>query len=333
MKQAFSGFGCGLALMLVLGCTFASSVFGLDGGDPPDPPPVEEAYAPPLLQESPTATATSAGSVDVNVTELPVTQDARTFTFVNTTSGTVWVGAQNNSDKLSMPLPNNGGWAIASGQSSTITVSLAWGGRFWGRTGCTFDGNGNGTCDTGDCGGKLQCNGAGGRPPVSLAEFTLNAPSIGGTDIYDISLVDGYNVPMVIHVNGGSTRAGDAYWCNDITCLKDLNDTCPAELQVKNAGGKVVACNSACNAFNTDRYCCRGAYNTPETCPPFDYSEAFKAACPAAYSYAYDDTTSTFGCENCNYTIIFGVGNVTANSPNLASVVDTVFDAMKPDAT
>jgi hypothetical protein len=42
----------------------------------------------------------------------------------------------------------------------------------------------------------LQCNGAGGVPPVTLAEITLNGA--GGNDFYDVSLVDGFNVPVQV---------------------------------------------------------------------------------------------------------------------------------------
>jgi len=75
----------------------------------------------------------------------------------------------------------------------TVSIPDGWGGRFWARTGCNFDGSGQGPCATGDCGNKLECNGAGGVPPVTLAEITLNGD--GGKDFYDISLVDGFNVP------------------------------------------------------------------------------------------------------------------------------------------
>jgi len=69
-----------------------------------------------------------------------------------------------------------------------------------------------------------------------------------------------------------------------------------SELQVTGDGG-VIACQSACLHFDRDDYCCRGDYNTPETCPPFPYSETFKTACPESYSYAYDDQASTFTCN------------------------------------
>ena len=64
-----------------------------------------------------------------------------------------------------------------------------WAGRFWGRTGC--DPNSN-HCETGDCGNKLECNGAGGAPPATLVEITLKGDQ--GLDFYDVSLVDGFNI-------------------------------------------------------------------------------------------------------------------------------------------
>ncbi|KAL0755164.1 hypothetical protein Bca101_092832 [Brassica carinata] len=163
------------------------------------------------------------------------------------------------------------------------------------ETGCNFDAFGAGRCLTGDC-GKLQCAGAGGVPPATLAEFTIGHG--GAMDFYDVSLVDGYNVQMEIKTRGGS---GD---CQNVGCVSDLNKICPNELSVPN-GGSVVACKSACEAFGTPQYCCTGAFDKPETCPPTDYSRIFKTACPKAYSYAYDDATSTFTCANANYSIIF----------------------------
>ncbi|MGI4329182.1 thaumatin family protein, partial [Klebsiella pneumoniae] len=44
---------------------------------------------------------------------------------------------------------------------------------------------------------------------------------------------------------------------------------------------------------------------TPDTCKPSSYSELFKSACPHAYSYAYDDKTSTFTCAGADYHITF----------------------------
>ncbi len=41
---------------------------------------------------------------------------------------------------------------------------------------------------------------------------------------------------------------------------------------------------------------------------PVDYAAVFKKAEPYAYSYAYDDATSTFTCTGeCDYRITFGL--------------------------
>lgn len=92
--------------------------------------------------------------------------------------------------------------------------------------------------------------------------------------------------------------------CSVAGCTGDLRNNCPSELAVK-AGGKTVACRSACNVFNTDQYCCRGLYGNAATCQPTSYSKIFKDACPTSYSYAYDDPTSIFTCSAADYIITF----------------------------
>ncbi|KAL4569041.1 hypothetical protein LXL04_024668 [Taraxacum kok-saghyz] len=143
--------------------------------------------------------------------------------------------------------------------------------------------------------GEMQCNGAGATPPATLAEFTLGSGSTT-QDFYDVSLVDGYNLQMIVEVSGGS---GD---CRTTGCVDDLNRRCPSELRVEGGGG---GCRSACEAFGTPEYCCKGDFGSPSSCQPTAYSEVFKAACPRSYSYAYDDATSTFTCTDANYIITF----------------------------
>ena len=186
-----------------------------------------------------------------------------------------------------------GGVRLYSGQSHTVSFPDHWSGRVWGRTGC----HGN-KCVTGDCARGLHCNGAGGIPPVTLAEITFDGA--GGLDFYDVSLVDGYNIKMGMTPKAGTYASGngDHYYCSRAGCNTDLNTMCPDERMKVYSGGRVVACKSACLAFNTDRYCCRGAHNRPETCGYFSYAETFKRACPEAYSYAYDDRKSTFTCRS-----------------------------------
>ncbi len=115
--------------------------------------------------------------------------------------------------------------------------------------------NGRFKCETGDCGPWVDCSNGGvargGEPPCTLAEWTF-APS---QDYYDVSNVDGFNIPMKIEVvsKNQAGNNGDAkYWCQDPSCLTDINKLCPAEFQKKNSQGKVVACftcNYMLNAF------------------------------------------------------------------------------------
>jgi hypothetical protein len=84
---------------------------------------------------------------------------------------------------------------------------------------------------------------------------------------------------------------------------------CPKELQLVGDDigyqGSVIGCKSACEAFGSDQYCCSGQFANPTTCQPSYYSTIFKKACPRAYSYAFDDGTSTFTCKAYEYDIIF----------------------------
>jgi len=216
---------------------------------------------------------------------------ATTFTFVNKCDYTVWPGILSGAN--SAPLESTG-FELPQRGTQTFQAPAGWSGRFWGRTGCSFDGSGQGSCASGNCGsGRVECGGSGAAPPATLAEFTLNGS--GGLDFYDVSLVDGYNLPMIVEASGGSGG------CGTTGCLADLNQRCPPELQAAGGG----ACRSACEAFGSPEYCCSGAYATPDTCKPTAYSELFKSACPKAYSYAYDDASSTFTCAGADYTITF----------------------------
>ncbi|CAH9114650.1 unnamed protein product [Cuscuta epithymum] len=213
-----------------------------------------------------------------------------TFTFVNKCESTVWPGILSNAGS---PTLETTGFELPKGSSRTFMAPTGWSGRFWGRTGCKFDGSGSGSCATGDCAsGQLECNGAGAEPPATLAEVTLGTV---GQDFYDVSLVDGYNLPLVMEASGGSGM------CATTGCVTDLNQICPSELKT----GNRVGCRSACEAFSKPEYCCSGAYGTPSACKPSVYSQMFKSACPRSYSYAYDDPTSTFTCSGADYTVTF----------------------------
>ncbi|KAI8071688.1 thaumatin [Gongronella butleri] len=180
---------------------------------------------------------------------------------------------------------------VAAGASNTYDVDAAWAGRFFGREWCE----------------SYNCTSAGANDPASLAEFTLSG--YGGNDYYDVSFVDGYNIPIEISpINpSSSTASSGQYNCGSPKC--DPLPTCPDDFKVYDGSGNYVSCQSACSATNNPQYCCTGNYNTPATCPSNQFSQAVKAACPDVYSYAYDDATSTFTCQASGYNIVFCPGS------------------------
>ncbi|KAG9439545.1 hypothetical protein H6P81_019710 [Aristolochia fimbriata] len=186
-------------------------------------------------------------------------------------------------------VPVGGGRRLSRGESWTINVPAGTTqARIWGRTNCNFDASGRGSCQTGDCNGLLQCT-AFGRPPNTLAEFALN--QFSGQDFIDISLVDGFNIPMEFSPSTTSRCS------RTIRCTADINGQCPAQL--KTPGG----CNHPCTVFKTPEHCCtRG----PGTCGPTNFSRFFKERCRDAYSYPQDDATSLFTCPGgTNYRVVF----------------------------
>jgi hypothetical protein len=224
------------------------------------------------------------------------------MTFVNKMHFTIWAAASPDS---SAPLARTG-WVLKPGHSVTFTVPSHYNGRFWGRTGCSFR-NGRGHCLTGDCGGMFQCTGW-GQIPASLAEWNLDAWQ--GMDFYDVSLVDGWNVPMYIYPTSGQAakKVGPA-GCVKAGCTSVVK--CPQVLKIF-AGKRYVACESACAKIGGDQMCCRGKWAPRAMCNPrkwpVDSAAIFKRAEPYAYSYVDDDATSVYVCKGlCNYHIVFGV--------------------------
>ena len=175
---------------------------------------------------------------------------------------------------------------------------------------------------------------------------------------YDISLVDGYNLPMGIIFKPGSTNQalqqippnlsnaiciGTSSFLTGPDASPDAdfgsNDTYPIPLEQTNSERNVLKwcpwplqlnppqkpgdgvypypddniarpvfnpCYSACSKWNDDKYCCAGSYATPQKCRPSYYSTQAKKMCPDAYSYAYDDQTSTFVLpEGGGFEVVF----------------------------
>ncbi|PIA40456.1 hypothetical protein AQUCO_02500275v1 [Aquilegia coerulea] len=205
---------------------------------------------------------------------------ATIFEIHNQCPYTVWAAAQ-----------PGGGRQLKTGQSWILNMKPSIrSGRVWGRTNCTFNSSGQGNCTTGDCNGLLQCRSSGSLP-ITMAEYTLSA--IDNIDYLDMSLVDGFNIPMDLIPRGAL----------GIRCRADINSQCPTELRVADG------CNGPCVVFQTDEYCCIGTHNTLDKCGPTSYSKFFKKYCPDAYTYPYDqvnDPASTLKYPSgTKYNIVF----------------------------
>ncbi|KAL3624183.1 hypothetical protein CASFOL_032999 [Castilleja foliolosa] len=222
-----------------------------------------------------------------------------TFYVSNRCSFPIWPATAANQGH---PVLANGGFHLPPGKTQRFVAPGDWTGRIWARTGCNFDSTTNHKlgCETGDCGGKLECNGLIGTPPATLVEFTLQIDK-HKPNFYDVSLVDGYNLPVQV----STTSTNPSKKCLIPGCKQNLKDTCPEELKVRNDRGEVVACKSACLAFDWDAFCCRNEYGSPKTCKPSLYSRVFKEACPNYASYAFDTPTSLVSCGSDDYVITF----------------------------
>ena len=228
--------------------------------------------------------------------------DATTFTVRNNCSYTVFPGV------FPASTFQNGGWSLAPGASSTFTVPSGSVGRLWGRTGC--DGSSPARCTTGQCGGTgIQCAGTTGQPNTSLFEWNINA---NGTDWYDVSYVDAVDNPIGVAVTNGSCVSPNA-------CNSSVISSCPADLRSGNV------CLSPCTRFNTDQFCCRGAFGTPQTCVVANWSGVAQTYvnnvhnfCPRQYSYAYDEVAGG-ALQTCptgaNFTITFCPGGAPPPPP------------------
>ncbi|TDL27724.1 Osmotin, thaumatin-like protein [Rickenella mellea] len=257
----------------------------------------------------------------------------KTMTVKNNCPYTIWPGMYTNPHQdpgfIAVYPDHTTGWEAPPGNTVTFNVPVNWtNGRIWGRQNCNFNKrNGHGFfCDTGDCSAGLVCDqkDGDGQTPATLAEFTFgglnNTVHWDGrmqgpfNDFYDISLVDGFNLPMRITLSEASCKSPD--------CSANVNDGCPPQLLVKNDTGSVVACNSDCNAnldgkshLGNSTICCTDIYDYAPKCPSsgIPHYQYFKSKCKNTYCYAFDDypssnSTAVWTCASTlrsDYTITF----------------------------
>ena len=144
--------------------------------------------------------------------------------------------------------PSTTGFHLSAGANQSLTVASNWQGRVWGRTNCTFGNSNNGgsgsACETGDCGGSLQCLIA-GAPPATLAEFTLHGSE--SSTFYDISLVDGYNLPMAIMLmpNGNSQLQALSPSKTNPSCVGSVGDLAGQNFNPYSGGQQFLGTSSS----------------------------------------------------------------------------------------
>ncbi|KAI0661525.1 Osmotin thaumatin-like protein [Cubamyces menziesii] len=252
---------------------------------------------------------TFVGTVTLAV--LAANASARTFTVTNNCPFTIWPAIFTDLNVGSATPDQPTGWEQGAYQTVSFSVPDNWqAGRIWGRRDCDFSTGTPGPtqCLDGGCNGGLECdpNTGTGVPPATVAEFTLGIN--GAPDNYDVSLVDGYNLPVRIDNNKG---------CGIADCPVDLGPNCPDPLKGPfDSTGFPVGCKSACAAGLGDPVnnpnCCTGTHNTPATCPSsgVEYYSYFKDNCPNSYAYAYDESSGTalWTCDSslaADYTITF----------------------------
>ncbi|CAO1940510.1 unnamed protein product [Urochloa humidicola] len=160
------------------------------------------------------ALATAAAS-----SEQPATAN---LTLHNLCPFPVWPQVTANAGVPSVPTDANGDPAgrLDSNGSGLVTLAFPpgpWSGRVVARTGCApfDDGDGEddsvmvGRCATGDA------------PPVTVAQLSVGGT--GGRAAYSVSLVDGFNVAVVVTPHGFA----EGRRCPTLGCAVDLAVECP----------------------------------------------------------------------------------------------------------
>lgn len=272
----------GASTSLGSGTTDATTVASLDGG--PDD----------------TADGSASGSGE---TGMPVTCGCegrqpgdRCLRFINECEQTIWAGASG------LEQPEGAFDAVARLDPQdcvAVAVQEAGSGRAWARTDCVGD----------------VCASDGNLGQGTLIQFDLPAE---GTDLYDVSLVDGFNVPVAMTPVPTGSVAGEP--CRAASCAADLTVVCPDELRRYDDDGELAYCASACRACDACQDCldcgdlaapeCAGCGAfasfccTGQACEANEHTMLWKSLCPDAITYSTD--MGIFTCmQRPDYDVVF----------------------------
>ncbi|ETO18717.1 hypothetical protein RFI_18538 [Reticulomyxa filosa] len=187
--------------------------------------------------------------------------------------------------------PRHGGFQLPAGSEDEIHISGPWSGRIWPRTNCRQNASLNSfQCDSGGCASSDNNNGINGTccgdtlgqfffffevrirnffffflkkkkrkctssQQTSLAEFFI-AGNTTESDTYDMSLVDGYTIPMSVIPYENDTNCGSnsSYYCKEANINEfDVASHCPPELRWSGTGAysNTPFCSSICKAVKS----------------------------------------------------------------------------------
>jgi hypothetical protein len=139
----------------------------------------------------------------------------------------------------------------------------------------------------------------------TLVELTGTLEADVATFYLDISLVDALSNSIEVvppAENCTQTVNSRVSKCQSISCVPAAGWQCPVQnrFDVFLDGKSYLptylsadqSCLSNCTVYQMDEACCRGEYANATTCS--SSSPGLKQACGEAYSYAFDDASSTY---------------------------------------
>lgn len=166
--------------------------------------------------------------------------------------------------------------------------------------------------------GKSCASGDGGSKPRTLFEFTW--PAYGDGDAYDMSLVDGWNLPFKLKMVGcQTTNPLSLPKSSEIDCSTLTMADCPTSeilggvpYNLSQPASGQRGCMAPCfqqqfsqvsaTSAKAEQYCCQNSYASPK-CRNGDilrtqWFKRMRAKCRRAYLYPLDDPEGNQGCAS-----------------------------------
>jgi len=224
--------------------------------------------------------------------------DARCLRFYNGCAHDVWAGASGTVEPADA---FEGLDLLRPGECQAISVNEVIGGRAWGRTGCV-----DGLCAS---------DGTQGRG--TLIQFSLSAE---GLDLYDLGLLDAFNLPLAMIPIGVEAPDLGENACQATSCAANLNEVCAEPLVRTDDAGEIAYCENPCRACSacpdcndcaeTESSSCAACGDlaplccTGNACETNEYTALWRSLCPDAMTYAGEGPT--FVCRaRPDYDIVY----------------------------